>query len=152
MLALYYIIYQYMCSITLCSMFWVIIKIVVTKHCCWTSSIPGLSHRSLTLTMPFKAVTLHCNSLEKVSNHFLLMVLDILPHCVFSAVVHIPHMCLTCKPYSCGCLKQVFHTCVTYKMKCGVAPIHFETGRYEGLTEQENAQCATWMKYNLKYR
>ncbi len=31
MLTLYYIIDQYVCSITLCSMFWVIIKIVVTK-------------------------------------------------------------------------------------------------------------------------
>ncbi len=35
--SLYYIIYQYLCSITLCSMFWVIIKIGVT-NCCYFMS------------------------------------------------------------------------------------------------------------------
>ncbi len=33
-------------------------------------------------------------------------------------------------------LTRAPHSAVA-KMKCGVAPIHLETGRYEGLTEQE---------------
>ncbi len=44
MLALYYIIYQYLCSITLCSMFWVIIKVLLQKKKivvsnCWYNTV-----------------------------------------------------------------------------------------------------------------